>query len=54
MLILAPARAKRLIVIGSKRPFPKLDYPGQITNLRLKDILEKILTYQFPTMLAVG
>ncbi|EGO8152306.1 TPA: DNA cytosine methyltransferase [Enterococcus faecalis] len=36
-----PQERKRLIVIGSKRPFPKLDYPGQITNLRLKDILEK-------------
>lgn len=36
-----PQERKRLIVIGSKSPFPTFNYPGQITNLRLKDILER-------------
>jgi DNA (cytosine-5)-methyltransferase 1 len=36
-----PQERKRLIVIGTKKPFLNLEYPEKNTSIRLKDLLEK-------------
>lgn len=43
-----PQNRKRLILIGSKRPFTNLSYPDMGTPVKLKDIIEKDANIDIP------
>lgn len=43
-----PQNRKRLILIGTKKPFNNLDYPNKYNSIKLKDIVEKGANVDIP------